>query len=203
MRSAELRNGRAVLQDMAEPMRVHTSRWIRSLPLTQPLRACGFAHIPFAASRAAQVEFLRADVKFLFFMSPAWSSMVKLVRPVRPSPTKNQSGSQHREAPFAVVALWRDKNSKHQVPKWRANVVGGFASSKLSRRVRGLPTASRRHSPAMAGPPCATGQSGRVRPGQTKIQPKIQEDHSAELWRSCRRWKLLGSFTDEAFRNLS
>jgi hypothetical protein len=29
----------------------------RSLPLTRPSRACGFAHIPFAASRAAQVSF--------------------------------------------------------------------------------------------------------------------------------------------------
>ena len=29
----------------------------RSLPLARPSRACGFAHIPFAASQAAQVSF--------------------------------------------------------------------------------------------------------------------------------------------------
>ena len=33
--------------------------WTHSLPLVRPSRACGFAHIPFAAPQAAQVECLR------------------------------------------------------------------------------------------------------------------------------------------------
>ena len=33
----------------------------RSLPLARPSRACGFAHIPFAASQAAQVDLIRVN----------------------------------------------------------------------------------------------------------------------------------------------
>jgi len=52
---------------------------------------------------------------------------------------------------------------------------------------RALPTASRRYSPAMAGPACATVRAGsnRVRPSPTRskqVQVKIQADQTKSKW---------------------
>jgi hypothetical protein len=92
---------RAVLRGSAEPMRVHASKWTRSLPLTRPSRACGFALIPFATSQVAQVEFIRADSRLFAFCESsqvssrqAQSKQIKAVKPPGPSWSRSVEAGQ-------------------------------------------------------------------------------------------------------------
>jgi len=129
--------------DQSGSHRLDPTKWTRALPLTRPSRACGFAHIPFVASQATQVESIRVNPsqsdQFSIFMNVNYGRVMRSQWPM----ARWQMANGGRDAAWGHAA-YRD-----------AGAVG-FSPTK-SGRVRPSPAESHWVAPGRT-------KSNRVRP---------------------------------------